>query len=179
MLKATLIAISVLLSGCTFLPVEKTSTSPITIEITGGKKKFDRELVDMIIRHEGYRRHPYNDRGSLSVGYARNLTLNGISEDEALYLLGNDIKRLENELLKRYPFTSELNSTRFGVLISMGYNMGLESLSGFNKMWRAIENRDFVRAGLEIYLSDYCGQVGQRCRELAEMMEKGYPRPVM
>jgi lysozyme len=145
----------------------------LCIKISKDATQVQEELEALIIRHEGYRQHPYPDAGGLAIGYGRNLRYNGISREEALYLLRNDISRITSELTKRYESFSEQTHARRAVLVSMGYNMGLESLSEFTGMWNAINVRDYKLAASEIILSRYCDQVGKRCIELADMMATG------
>ena len=53
------------------------------------------KIKDMLVRHEGLRLHAYKcSEGFLTLGVGRNLDANGISEDEAMYMLDNDIKRV-------------------------------------------------------------------------------------
>ena len=49
-------------------------------------------LEEQLIRHEGYRQFPYNcSAGKRTIAIGRNLDDRGISEDEAKYMLRNDI----------------------------------------------------------------------------------------
>lgn len=181
---AILIAVSMLASGCSSLGSIDTASieenvdcspdsTPLCIEINRDATQVRNDLENLIIRHEGYRRNPYPDAGGLAIGYGRNLVYNGVSHDEALYLLRNDIKRITEHLTKRHESFSQLDNTRRAVLVSMGYNMGLESLSEFTDMWNAIDQKRYNKAASEIVFSKYCGQVGKRCVELANMMATG------
>lgn len=181
---AILIAVSMLASGCSSLGSTDTASieenvdcspdsTPLCIEINRDATQVRNDLENLIIRHEGYRRNPYPDAGGLAIGYGRNLVYNGVSHDEALYLLRNDIKRITEHLTKRHESFSQLDNTRRAVLVSMGYNMGLESLSEFTDMWNAIDQKRYNKAASEIVFSKYCGQVGKRCVELANMMATG------
>lgn len=181
MQKTIALSAVLLLSGCStleFLGIQETDASePLTIEITRDSTNYEVteiELENMIIRQEGYSKKAYYDNGDISVGHGRNLTSNGITPEEARYLLRNDIKRVQEQLSQRFPIYLQLDSVRRAVLVSMGYNMGIDRLSKFELMWKNLERGDYTRAGLEIYLSRYCDQVGYRCGELANMMEKGY-----
>ena len=157
------------LQGCSFLPTLESPSEPLVIEIDRDRTFYE----EIIIKHEGFRNLAYPDRGSLAIGYGRNLTFNGISKEEARYLLRNDIDRLNKGLAERFPASQKLDSVRYAVVLSMAYNLGLDGLAGFKKMWTAIENADYVRASVEMYLSNWCGQVGDRCGDLAYMMENG------
>ena len=168
-MKLALLLPIIFLAGCVFN--EPKETESIVIEITGD---YNRNLEGMIIRQEGYQRHPYPDaKGTQSVGYGRNLTTSGISEEEALMLLRNDIDRIEEALTARFPVFDRLDNTRRAVLISMTYGLGIQGISEFKDMWRNINSRDYLAAASEIIISDYCNQVGMRCIELASMMGSG------
>jgi lysozyme len=55
-------------------------------------------LEDQIKRHEGKRLNPYVcSAGKLTIGYGRNLEDRGITDDEALLMLHNDIMSARNE----------------------------------------------------------------------------------
>jgi lysozyme len=61
------------------------------------------KVKEMLIRHEGNMCTIYTCKaGKVSVGVGRNLTDNGISEDEAMYLLENDIDRVIKNLDKHW-----------------------------------------------------------------------------
>ena len=57
------------------------------------------KIVDMLRRHEGLRLNPYHcSENKLTLGIGRNLEDRGITEEEALFLLNNDIKRVQEQL---------------------------------------------------------------------------------
>jgi len=169
-MKSILIALPLLLSGCSTLGFEEVPEGDaLVIQIERDKTYYE----NLIIRHEGYSRKPYMDAGGIAIGHGTNLTRRGLSQEEARYLLRNDLERLKKELPKRFPVVETLDSARYAVILSMAYNLGIEGLSKFDRMWMNIERRDYIRASTEMYLSDWCGQVGQRCSDLADMMWYG------
>ena len=135
---------------------------------------FKERLKNILIRHEGLKLKPYRDtKGKLTIGVGRNLDDVGISEDEAMYLLENDIRRAEETaghccaehgvLFESLPEDARL------VLIDMAFNLGYR-LKGFRKMFAAIKRGDFVEAAKEMLDSRWARQVGRRAEELAEIM---------
>ena len=49
-------------------------------------------LQDRVRRHEGKKLKPYKDHlGNLTIGIGRNLSITGISDDEAEYMFMNDL----------------------------------------------------------------------------------------
>ena len=56
------------------------------------------KLKEQLIRHEGLRLKPYRcTANKLTIGVGRNLDDVGISEDEALILLENDIIKVQRQ----------------------------------------------------------------------------------
>jgi lysozyme len=131
-------------------------------------------LRDTLIRHEGLRLFPYKDSvGKLTIGVGRNLEDQGITEEEALYLLGNDILQAASDLGKAFPVVFALSQDRYEVLVNMAFNLGISRLSKFKRMWAAIEIGDFNKASEEMLTSKWAVQVGSRATELAEIMRYG------
>jgi lysozyme len=127
-------------------------------------------IKDLLKRQEGFSRFPYNDVGDTSIGYGRNLSQVGLSEEEAEHLLNNDIERVKKELTK-FDFYEELNETRKIALISMGYNLGITRLSRFTKMLNFLETKQYKKAALEIYPNSlYAQQVPSRAFEISELI---------
>ena len=132
------------------------------------------EFESMLVRHEGLRLFPYEcTAGKLTIGVGRNLEDVGITEDEAIYLLRNDIARCAAELAQAKPIVKSLDDVRYFVLLNMAFNLGITRLLKFKKMWEAIEDSRYTDAALEMQDSRWCEQVGGRCKELAVLMENG------
>jgi lysozyme len=140
-------------------------------------RMYDREkLKEMLIREEGLKLKPYRDpvSGKLTIGVGRNLEDVGISEDEAMYLLENDIRRAEETaghccaahgvLFENLPEEAQL------VLVDMAFNMGYR-LKSFRRMFTALRRGDFEEAAKEMLDSKWARQVGRRAENLAEIMK--------
>jgi len=137
-------------------------------------------LVEMIARHEGRnldgngRHKAYRDSlGIMTIGYGRNLDERGISEDEARYLLANDVADHRNELIVHLPWVQGLDEVRQAALVDMAFNIGIPRLMGFKKMLAACREKDWITAAKEMLDSRWAEQVGFRAVELAEMMKSG------
>lgn len=131
-------------------------------------------LEDQLITHEGLELKPYQcTADKLTIGVGRNIEDRGITEDEARYLLKNDIKIVEDELLSKKPMVAELDAVRQRVLVDMGFNLGIPTLLKFQNMWLAIEQEDFIQASIEMMDSRWARQVGQRAHKLSEAMRIG------
>lgn len=139
--------------------------------------KFNMDkMIDELVDHEGLELFPYEDSlGIVTIGVGRNLEERGISEDEAFYLLSNDIDVIWEELIKSHPIVEDLDDQRQMILLNMAFNMGVPRLSKFKKMWAAIENNNMEEASKEALDSRWASQVGRRAEELAERLITGLP----
>lgn len=132
------------------------------------------ELLEMIKRHEGYRRFPYRDpMGVLTVGYGRNLDQVGLDQVEAEFMLLRDVQHAEEELLKVLPSAKHYTGPRYDALVDMMFNLGAERFSRFRKMLEALRAEDFDWAADEMFRSNWAGQVGKRAEELADLVREG------
>ena len=125
-----------------------------------------------LIRHESLRKKPYRcTAGKLTIGVGRNLEDRGITTEEALYLMRNDIAacRRERSALDVPPLTP----AREGVLLNMLFNLGLPRVLGFARMLQALREEDYHRAADEMLDSKWARQVGKRAEELAKTMREG------
>lgn len=133
-------------------------------------EKMKQQLID----HEGLRLRPYFcPGGHLTIGVGRNLQQQGISEEEAIMLLENDIRSCIGGVRNLFPDFDDLNEVRQRVLIDMRFNLGQGGLTNFHKMNEAIFAGDFSSAAAEMLNSQWAQQVGQRATRLAEMMRTG------
>ena len=97
-----------------------------------------RSIEDQLILHEGLRLKPYRcTAGKLTIGVGRNLEDKGISHDEAMILLRNDIAEVTAQL-EQFDWFRALGPVRRKVLIDMCFNLGMAGLLGFQKMIEAL-----------------------------------------
>lgn len=129
-------------------------------------------LKELLIRHEGLKLRPYKDKlGYLTIGVGRCLDTNGISREEALILLDNDIANIYKRILQFYGgWFYQLSSVRQDVIISMIFNLGFSGFSRFVGMIDSLKQKDFNAAADEMLQSIWASQVGRRAQELAIMM---------
>src|SRR5882724_5315545 len=89
-------------------------------------------IMSQLRRDEGCRLSVYTDStGNLTIGVGRNLTGVGISAEEAEYLLGNDIYRAIAGINKFLPWAADLDDGRYGVIVNMAFNLGIDGLINF------------------------------------------------
>ena len=132
------------------------------------------KLTDMLVDHEGLRHKPYRcTAGKLTIGVGRNIEDRGISTDEAMYMLANDIKLSRKELSAAFPWFDKLDEVRQSVLIDMHVNLGLDRLRGFRNTLALIGVGKYEAAAHEMLDSKWAGQVGRRSQRLSRMMATG------
>lgn len=130
-------------------------------------------LISSVKRHEGLRLKMYKcTAGKNTIGYGRNLDDVGISADEAELMLKHDLENAEIDA-KRFPVYEKLNQVRKDVLIEMVFNLGYSRLSGFKKMFAALERKDYDEAANQMLDSKWARDVGERARTLAYFMRIG------
>lgn len=131
-------------------------------------------LIKMLVTHEGLRLKPYLcTSGKLTIGVGRNLDDVGITEEEALYLLKNDVVRVLQELQDNLLYWEDLIAVRKEVLADMCFNLGLARFLRFRKMLAALDQKNYIEAAAEMLDSRWAQQVGQRAQTLAQMMRNG------
>jgi lysozyme len=128
----------------------------------------------MLNRHEGLRLKPYRDaKNRLTIGVGRNLDDAGITREEAVTLINNDIATVRREIERAFPRVSRLNPVRKDVILDTVFNLGLPRFRGFKKTIAAIMAEDWENAVREMFDSQWAKQVGKRAKELAAMMKRG------
>jgi len=118
------------------------------------------KIKEMLVRHEGLVCHLYKctaDKNTIGVG--RNLDVNGISEDEALYMLDNDIKRVQEELTKNWGCWRTLPEKARMVCIDMTFNLGIQGFMRFKRTRELMELGMFLKASEEVLDSKYAVQL--------------------
>ena len=133
------------------------------------------KLMDELIRDEGLRLKVYLDsEGIETIGVGRNLQ-KGITRDEAMFLLNNDIRYAIQEAMT-FPWYEKLTEQRKRVIVNMIFNLGLTRFSGFKNTIRYLEMGDYEAASEEMLDSKWARQVGVRATRLSDMMRNGNAR---
>lgn len=129
-------------------------------------------LKQSLFKEENFRSKPYYDsEGHLTIGIGRNLD-EGISEEEALFLLDRDVKGVIFEC-EQLPFWEQLSDPRQHVIADMVFNMGLPRFMKFERMISFIKKKDYNAASSEMLNSQWASQVKKRATDLAEIMRLG------
>ena len=136
--------------------------------------RLQETLKEQIKRHEGFRRKAYKDSvGIWTIGYGRNMQSMYITRKVAEDWLSEDISNAEYVLLSTFPYVASMTQRRRDVLVNMTFNLGIEGISRFKKMWKALDDSDYERAADEMIDSKWYNQVGKRAQELEQQMRRG------
>lgn len=137
------------------------------------KKQLTKELR----RDEGVVPFAYQDHlGYWTIGVGRLIDKKkggGLSDAEIDFLLSNDIDRFEKQIIDALPWYGSLDDVRQRVLVNMAFNMGIAGLLGFKNTLAMVERGDYAGAAKGMLASKWAGQVGERAKRLATMMETG------
>ena len=135
------------------------------------------KLVEELKRDEGCVLTAYQDHLSFwTIGYGRMIDKRkngGISQEEAEYLLQNDIKKILRELDKRLPWFLSLPDGVQRGLANMNYQMGIQGLLGFKTMLLHVANGDYKAAGKAARQSLWFKQTPERASRVIALIEAG------
>jgi lysozyme len=145
------------------------------------------KLINLISDHEGLKLKVYDDAtgqelkagdiliGHPTIGVGRNVAKDGlgISQEEAEFMLMNDIERVEEEI-KNFPI-EHLNEVRTAIIIDMAFNMGITRFNPtmWKKTFQAIVDEDWQKAKIEMLDSNWARQTKRRSVRLSQMMLLG------
>lgn len=130
------------------------------------------EITDLLIKHEDLRTFPYTDTtGHLTIGVGRNITDDGISIDEAMIMLDDDINTKINDLKTHLPYYNLLPDKVQLVLIDMCFNMGIGGLLTFKNTLLLIKTGQYKKAADEMLKSLWAKQVGNRAIEDSNILK--------
>lgn len=149
-------------------------------------------LTDSLTQDEGERLVPYLDSVNLwTVGIGRCIERNPVtpaewrwllhnkavefklSESGSQFLFSNDVRSALNQIKARCDFWDRLDDVRQNVLIELCFQLGIERLLGFNKMFAALRVGNFTEAAKEGRDSLWYRQTPARAEKLMRAMETG------
>ena len=135
-------------------------------------------LIQRLLRRdEGFRRAAYYDHlGFLTIGIGRLIDARrggGITEEEALYLLDNDIRSRLSALDAEIPWWKNLDEVRRAVLLSMSFQLGVDGLLSFRATLRAVREKRYGDAADLMLLSKWAQQTPLRAHRLSDAMRSG------
>jgi lysozyme len=112
--------------------------------------------LDTVVAHlqadEGFRESLYDDsEGVPTIGYGT--ALRGWSQRKASTVLLFDVNEAIDGVLGALPWSGTLSEARFGVLVEMCYNLGLNGLLGFHDFLGHLQRAEWPQAGMQLLAS--------------------------
>jgi lysozyme len=132
-----------------------------------------RKIQAMLVREEGEVNHAYQDHlGYWTIGVGRLIDKRGggITHDEAMYLLVNDI-RAKGAAAASYPWFAGLSENRQAVVVGMVFQMGAAGFAKFKNTISKIAAGDYAGAAASMLASRWASQTPARARSMAKIME--------
>tara|TARA_R110000796_G_scaffold58597_1_gene135296 strand:- start:129 stop:548 length:420 start_codon:yes stop_codon:yes gene_type:complete len=134
-------------------------------------------IIEMLRQHEGVETHAYTDTvGKVTIGVGRNIDPTGglgLSDDEIDYLLANDVKRVNGELVRAFSWYKTVAPPRKDAMMDICFNLGMPRLKKFKKALAAMAMGDYNEAAIEFLDSRWAKQVGQRAITVTDMIRSG------
>jgi len=130
-------------------------------------------LKKSLRQHEGVKPMMYTDTvGIPTIGVGHNLQ-RPISVLAIEQILTDDITECITELDRAFPKWRDHDDNRQNVLVEMMFNLGAVRLAKFKRFWAAMDAKDYSTAAVEMQMSAWRRQVGQRAVTLANRMRDG------
>lgn len=139
------------------------------------------KYAELVIKaEEGLRLKPYYCSENVpTIGYGRVVGTKGsplpnitTTKEEATKFLRERIQSIIPQLSKKFPKAwGNCNEAQKAILISMTYQLGLNGVSAFTKMWKALDNSDWLTATKEMKDSRWYRQTPNRAnRHITQML---------
>ena len=177
------------------------TTAVVGLSMLGAvpQAKPENAAKKMIERHEGKRNEVYKDTvgvPTIGIGYNLNRSdartkikaLGGNYDkivsgkesltDEQIYSLFDESFKESESVARSFSanFDDHPEEVR-SVLVNMAFNLGPNRLAGFKKFSKALSAKDYKTAAKEMKSSRWYSQVGDRSKELVEIMSKAQVKP--
>ena len=108
-------------------------------------------LLTHLREEEGFSAFAYKDsRGIITVGFGRNLEANGISRQEAEYLLRNDVEACISDVRSVIKGFDALPAPAQLVCVALRFNLGPRGFRSFRHFISAVQREDWRSAELEL-----------------------------
>ena len=121
------------------------------------------KVKEMLVRHEGTMCTLYQcTEDKWTIGVGRNLSDRGITEEEAMYLLDNDIKRVIGQLDQYWTVWRSFPEKAQLCCVDMSFQMGIKGFMGFRRTRALMEMGMWLQASEELLDSRYHVQLPNR-----------------
>ena len=139
------------------------------------------ELI--IIAEEGFSSSEYYcSQGYVTTGFGRKvsntkylpLSDNKVTKSSEILFVKSKISEIIPQLSKKFPKAwTNCNDAQKAILISMTYQLGLNGVSAFTKMWKALDIKDWTLAYKEMLNSKWARQTPNRANRHAKQILTG------
>jgi len=128
-------------------------------------------IMNQLKQDEGFSEYPYKcTMNKLSIGYGTNIE-DGISEEEGELLLKYRLNKKIGHLLQEKPIVFRLPQEKQEVLFNMSYQLGVNGVLKFKRMWASLEDGfNYNKAADEMLDSKWYEQTPSRAKKLSEIM---------
>ena len=125
-------------------------------------------LIEDIKQEEGFKGTVYKcTEGFDTIGYGTRLPL---SEKEAEMILEHRLNILKGNLSSSLDML-DIDKKAWDILYNMVYQMGVKGVLNFKNMIKALENKDYKKAGDEMLDSKWAKQTPARANRLSKAMK--------
>ena len=130
-------------------------------------------LIEAIKESEGYRAKVYKcTEGYDTIGYGFAIKDLELEEDICDMILDRKLDKLIDSADKKFPFLKGIPQDKSEVVYEMIFQIGLNGVSKFKLMLKALENKDFEKASIEMLDSLWAKQTPNRALKLSTQMKK-------
>lgn len=129
--------------------------------------------ADLIV-DEGDRSKPYIDtKGKVTIGIGRNLTDDGIAEDEKELMFSNDVGMAESIAEGLFKGFYQMSPNRQAALANLAFNMGERTLETFTVFIGLVNAQNWSAAADDLLQTKWATEVGPRAQRRADQIRNG------
>lgn len=137
------------------------------------KKKLMENYLPLVKEFEDLNNHTkVSSTMEVFIGYGRNLTREGISDEEAEYLLQNDIQKCL-EKTHELNYFDDLSINRKMVIIDIILSMGFEYLCSLKKFNKTVKLKKYKQSAQKLLDTEWHEQKGERAKFFTKKMLYG------
>ena len=130
-------------------------------------------LIESIKQGEGYRAKVYKcTEGYDTIGYGFAIKDLELDEEVCDLILDKKLDKLIDVTNNKFPFLRELPQDKCEVVYEMVYQLGLNGVSKFKKMLKALEREEYNKESAEMLDSLWAKQTPNRALKLSNQMKK-------
>jgi lysozyme len=134
---------------------------------------MNKDLIDSIKQHEGYRSKVYKDSlGIDTIGYGFAIKDLELDEDICDIILDRKIKELATRVNRTFSWYRYMPQEIRDVVMNMCYQLGVGGFSKFRKTISFLQNKQFHDASEEMLDSLWARQTPNRAKELSKIVKE-------